>query len=583
MGTNTLTNRAAGETILDTFFNTIHQALNGDFVGRNTSGVPTSGQNLGTLSIPWGAVRATSLILNGDAVDTSQITSPVNRIISGAVRTTSNQPAYIKPTGSAASFQILGSAVTLNFDVNGTSCALSSNLTKSSLTVAPSSNNTCLVDDALAADQDDTRLWGETYHRKHITVDNMGSNITALVGKFATFKHGSEYFLAFVESTTKLSKCYRGFFYDSTIAPLNRDVFTNNDTITLMSTGWIFLEDDSATIDVTYTNPVWAQTSPSSPSTGDYWYDMTNQVWKRYDGATFVQIDRTFVGIAVIDATNCVAARSVEYFANHSDACDLMIEVESVTKVRMKKSLNSVVSFGRNLVFGPSNLPTWDITASLATGADMIDATEQASRMYYLYISDYGKLIMSDIHPHRRDDFCGYYHPHNTWRCIGQAYNSSGSDITKASANTKQRSEILVDTGNGHGGTYAKIRRFTNTRTDDGAAAVYADSATLGASLTIFAHGIYTISYGDYATGGQMAFGASLNSSVSDATNTSINLLTFLLGRLGYTYSTGANEGGNFSWTGELKVGDVVRPHTQGDANSTDDGANFRLTKVGDL
>ncbi len=583
MGLNTLTNRSAGETILDTFFNTIHQALNGDFVGRNTSGVPTAGQNLGTLSVPWGAIRATALVLNGDSVDTDQIVSPVNRIISGAVRSTSNQPAYIKPTGSAASFQILGSAVTLNFDVNGTSCALSSDLTKSGLTVAPGANNTCLVDDTLAADQHDTRLWGETYHRKHITVDNMGSNITALIGKFATFRHGSEYFMAFVESATKLSKCYRGFFYDSTIVPINRDVFTNNDTITLMSTGWIFLEDDSATIDVTYTNPIWAQASPSGPATGDYWYDMTNQVWKRYDGATFVQVDRTFLGIAVIDATNCVAARSIEYYANHDHDLDMKIEVESVTKVRANKSINSVVVFGRQLKFGPGNMPTWDITTSLATGVDMVDATEQASRMYYLYISDYGKMVMSDIHPHRRDDLCGYYHPHNTWRCVGQAYNSSGSDITKASAKNHQRTEILLDSGNGHGGTAVKIRRYTNTRTDDGAAIVYADSVANGGSWTVFEHGIYTLSAGDYATGGQMGFGASLNVSAADAAATSINLLSFLLGKLGFTYTSGANEPANFTWTGELKVGDVIRAHTQGDANGTDDNSHFRLTKVGDL
>ena len=37
MGTGTLTDRASGQIILDTFFNDIHSVLNGDFVGRNST------------------------------------------------------------------------------------------------------------------------------------------------------------------------------------------------------------------------------------------------------------------------------------------------------------------------------------------------------------------------------------------------------------------------------------------------------------------------------------------------------------------------------------------------------------------
>ena len=62
-------------TILDTFFNEIHAAMNGDFVGRNSSGVPASGQNLGTAAIPWGSIRTNALVIGGTAVDASQITS----------------------------------------------------------------------------------------------------------------------------------------------------------------------------------------------------------------------------------------------------------------------------------------------------------------------------------------------------------------------------------------------------------------------------------------------------------------------------------------------------------------------------
>jgi hypothetical protein len=108
MGLGTLTNRAAGQTILDTFFNDIHSALNGDLVGRSSAGVATSGQNLGTNAVPWGSAYITSLILGGSAVDTSLLTAPKNRIVSGRTRSASNQPQFITPNGAAASFTLKG-------------------------------------------------------------------------------------------------------------------------------------------------------------------------------------------------------------------------------------------------------------------------------------------------------------------------------------------------------------------------------------------------------------------------------------------------------------------------------------------
>lgn len=55
-GVGTLTNRSTGQTITSAFFNDIHGALDVDFVGRNSSGVATAGQSLGTSTYPWGAV-----------------------------------------------------------------------------------------------------------------------------------------------------------------------------------------------------------------------------------------------------------------------------------------------------------------------------------------------------------------------------------------------------------------------------------------------------------------------------------------------------------------------------------------------
>lgn len=435
MGTNTLNNRSAGQTILDTFFNDIHSAMNGDFVGRNSTGVPTSGQNLGTTALPWGTIRGASLVLDGAAVDTSTIVSTQNRVVSGAKRASSNQPAYIIPNGAAASFVVDGTPTNLVLDINGAAVTVSTDITKSSLTTAPSSNNTALVDDAAAADQFETKTWGERGSGKNITIDNVGSEISGLVGKWAAFKIAGvaeEYFLAFVESATVLSKCYRGFFYNSSLAPINRTGFSNNDTITLMSLGWIFVENDATTVDVTYNNPVWSFTSPSGPATGDYWYDMGNDVWKRYDGASFQIINRTWIGMAVIDTSNCVAARCVEFHANYKADNSVDLEVQSTEIIRTKLAESRVSVAGNDIRFRNS-LSSWNITTDLATSADMYDATEQSSRVYYLYVKDDGDTVMSDISPYYRADLLGLYHPHNPWRCVGLAQNDSSSNLISAS------------------------------------------------------------------------------------------------------------------------------------------------------
>ena len=64
--TTTLPQRATGETITATFFNSLTNALNGTLVPRHgTTGIPTSGQNLGTATYPWGDFRATTMTITG--------------------------------------------------------------------------------------------------------------------------------------------------------------------------------------------------------------------------------------------------------------------------------------------------------------------------------------------------------------------------------------------------------------------------------------------------------------------------------------------------------------------------------------
>lgn len=577
MGLGSLTNRAAGQTILDTFFNDIHSAMNGDFVGRNSSGVATAGQNLGTAALPWGIIRGDTLILNGQAVDDSQIVSPANRVVSGKTRTTSNQPAFITPNGAAASAIIAGSATNLVLSINGVAATVNTDITLSGLTVAPGSNNTCTVNDSAAADQLDTRLWGEPQHRKGITVASMGSNITALVGKFAAFKIGGtsdEYFYAFVESSTQLSKIRRGYYYNSSLAPINRAGFTNSDTITLMSLGWVFVENNGTTANVTYTNPVWSFTAPSSPATGDYWYDLANETWKRYDGATFQIINRTLIGQVVLDSTNCVAARCERFHKNWKSDNTLELEIQSTEIVRAAAYNRSVNVNGTLLSFGKS-LPTWNMTTNLAIPADMYDSTEQASRTYYLYVKDDGNVVISDITPYADDgEVHGEYHPHNPWRCVGIAYNNASSNVVGASDEANGWDfEYYFDTANGMGSTNTKIRKYTNATLVRGASGIAENSATLGASVTCEIPGDYWVQIDDHGPNNGL-MGVSLNSAQLTTDIGSITQST----RLCTTEAT--NVSSHAGVIVNLKRGDVVRPHVITGFVATDAHNQFRVKRV---
>ena len=433
MGTSTLTDRSTGQTILDTFFNDIHGALNSDFVGRNSSGVATLGQNLGTNALPWGSLYATSFILNGSAVDTSLLTAPKNRIVSGAVRSGSNQPLFITPNGAAASFTVDGATTNLVLDVDGAAVTVSTDITKSSLTVGPSTTATALVDESTAADQAATRTWGEYGAEKEtITVDNMGAEFQTYIGQWQIIEItgvGTEYALAYIKSTTELTNVFRGFFFDSSGNPVQRTGFTDNDTITILSTGWVFVENDGATVDVSYVTPIRSYTAPSSPATGDYWYDMDNQTWKRYDGASFQIINRTLIGVVGIDSTNCVCARSFDFYQEYDEKNDSEFTINSTEIVEMKYNDSKVNIYGSEYNFY-GNLESWNITTDLAGSADMYNATEQASTVYYGYMTDEGETYVADIEPQYRPDLRGWYNPHNPWRCLFAAYNDSGSDIT---------------------------------------------------------------------------------------------------------------------------------------------------------
>lgn len=365
-----------------------------------------------------------------------------NRLVSGRIRTTSDQPQFLVPNGAARTIKLDGTPTSFIYYIDGVEYTISTDVTLTNLTLAPSTNNTCLINDTLAADQDWTKYMGED--GSEIIVDNMNTEITALQGKYAAFKIGGttdEYCLAYVASSTSLTKIKRGYFFDSADAPIPRAGYSNNDTITLMKLTWIFATTAGA-LTATYNPPTWSMDEPSSPSIGDYWFDIDNNTWKKYDVSSFIAANAVLVGVCLQDTANTVAARSFEFFLGYSTANTCEVVYESATQVKSLMPGSQLSVWGTTIKNDYGNY-VWDITLDRDTGV-----SETSSTVYYLYITEDGDEVISDIRPYdRKEDLQGYYHPFNSWRCVGSVFNGSGSDFganTVISFSTKQMTEKIL-------------------------------------------------------------------------------------------------------------------------------------------
>lgn len=355
-----------------------------------------------------------------------------NRLVSGRVRGSgSNQPIFLVPNGAAKTVTLKGSTTNFLYYVNGTEYTISTDVTLTNLTAAAASNNTCLINDSLAAGDLYTKYAGED--GSVIPVDAMGSSITALIGTFAAFKlagAATEYFIAYVKSSTELSKVQRGYFFDSTDTPVKRTTYSDNNVITLLKLTWVFAQTDG-TLTATYNNPTWSKDTPTSPAAFDFWYDIANNTWKVYGVSSFSTANAHLVGVCAQDTSNTIAARSFEFFANYdaTNTHELQYDTASAVKSRFP---GATISVWGTTIKDDRNIRTWDMTLDLDSGV-----TENSSTFYFLYITDSGDVVISDIRPYdRREDLLGFYHPHNSWRCVGQLYNDGSSNIDAGLVNS---------------------------------------------------------------------------------------------------------------------------------------------------
>lgn len=345
-----------------------------------------------------------------------------NRIASGRTVSGESQPIFLVPHGTNRTVTVKGATSNFVYYIDGVQYTIDADVVSGTLVAAPSTNNTCLVNNTTFTGQEFTKTLGEG--TTYIPVDNMGSEISALVGKLAGFKVGTEYFLAKVESSTQLTKARRGFFFDSADAAISRVALTDNDTITLMKLTWVFAKTDE-TLTITYSNPTISITQPTSPAIGDYWFDLAADIWKyTLDGSTWINANAILIGVALQDTSGTKAARGFDFFKNYNTLNTIELERISNTVVKAKRNESEISVYGSTLRYNV-DFPSWDITLDLDTGV-----IESASTTYYLYIKESGDTVISDKAPFdRHDSLKGFYHPHSSWRAVGEFRNNASSNI----------------------------------------------------------------------------------------------------------------------------------------------------------
>jgi hypothetical protein len=486
---------------------------------------------------------------------------PNNRIISGAVRSASNNfPAFLEPGVSTTTVTLKAATTDFVVSIEGTQYTEDADVAASSLLTAPSTNNTALVNNADFSDQEWTSRVGE-FGARPLDYDTAGSEITSLDGKFAGFKinDGStdEYFIAQIDNTnSQLINARRGFFLTGVDTPVNRVNIANNDTITLMKLTWLYYTTAGGLVPV-YTNPTYGQ-RPSSPAAGDYHFNQVTDKWETFSSGVWADANATLVGVCIQDDTNCVAARPFDYFDFYNELNTVSLEIKSTTVARMSELGGRISVAGNEYQYNYGQLE-WDITADRDSGV-----SESASTYYTLYVKDTGQEVISDVYPYFRPDLNGWYHPFAPWRSVGEIFNDSSSDITALSDHTSSTERHKIGQGNGHGSTNGAVRRFSVIIDELGTSVSLAQSATLGDSFTIRVPDKYHVLYKDDASVstdfGMSRNGTELNTGIGSVANAD-EIISHS--------EAGAGASGLNSFSGYLLAGDIIRTQTDGGPDDT--------------
>jgi hypothetical protein len=417
--------RNPGEIVRAEDHNQLVDALGEDLVPRILDGVPTPiAGSLGTPSFPWKDIRFNGVFVqNGNIIDFSgQAGSPY--LILDGKKTVDSFPEFLEAVPATTTGNIIagGGEPNLVLAINGVSVTITSNINITSLTLAPGANNTADMNGVVYNDQVYTKTEGE-YGNTDIVIDAIGAEIVTRDNTVQVFSHdggdGTELFFGLIDiSENRILAFKRG------IAGRSRQVFSNNDEITLLSGNYVFLDANGTTVFTTTTFPSFQSVDPVSPSVGDFYFNTEFNIWRRFNGVLFENTNVIWLGTIILNSIESIAADSNDFDLAWSELSNYELNFLSFDSVNIRVKELSVA--GRNHILRDNV----GVTINLSDANDREPGvSETANTLYYIYADDSLKFRYSDIAPRSKDKRRGLYHPLRYWRCIGTVFNDGGSNI----------------------------------------------------------------------------------------------------------------------------------------------------------
>lgn len=347
-----------------------------------------------------------------------------SRVVSGQKTALSGFPTFLQANGASGVRLNASSGTPFNCFIDTNYFSYTANISSGVLSAQPS-NNTATLASSLGGGQ-------ASREATEFTISSAGVGITSNIGRQAIFfivnGANTEYFLGTIASSTVITGIKRGYFFDSSNAPVPPISLTTGHTITLLRTTYVFIKNDG-TLQVSYNPPTYNGTAPASPAINDYWFDVVNSTWKIYTGS-WVVANALYIGMCAQGPVNTVCARSENFFNNYSSLNGIVLSELNNSSVSTKTDIPVNISVYGSLIKNDFKDYLWDMTSNLIPGE-----TESANTTYYFYLNNIGTPYISSVRPTNESALYGWYHPYEALRCVGFSVNDGSSNLTTISQN----------------------------------------------------------------------------------------------------------------------------------------------------
>lgn len=440
---------------------------------------------------------------------------PSYRIVSGLTTGNSSQLNALLPSGSTTSVTLKATATNFVYYIAGVQYAITADQT---LTGLPTINFTATATPtnfgtfSPMTDQQFTKAFGQ--YDTNFPVQNMSAPMAALAGNIVALQNKTECFLGYINTSTSITNTFRGCFFSSAGTSVPAQSFNSGTaSVKLLKLTWIYANTSAALV-ISNTNPVISPVQPTSPATGDYWFNLGTTAWMTFNSTTWINANAILLGLTVQDTAACIAARTFDSYKS-SDALNT-ISLDRVSTA----ALTANDMFAEVSVFGTKNSfqtyrPTWNTGTNMVSGEVL-----SAANTYFMYMTETGSPAVTNTYPYYRRNLRGLYHPTETWRCLGSCDTDGNSAFVTAvktfSGESKQSVLMIPSNYYGPGGFSDIVTGFTAQLTDT------FPTRYLTAGLNSFTVSFTQNVWGDFATlsltPGLWALSAVLNTNLASGT-----------------------------------------------------------------